>query len=33
MVKKTNASKCGKECREKEILYTVGGRVNWYTNY
>ena len=29
-IKKSSNNKCWRGCGEKELLYTVGGNVNWY---
>ena len=33
IIKKTRDNKCWQRCREKEALYTVSGKVNWYSHY
>ena len=33
IIKKTAKNKCWRGCREKGALYTVGAKVNWYTQY
>ena len=33
LIKKSTNNKCWKRCGEREVSCTVGGNVNWYTQY
>ena len=33
IINRTSNNKCGRGYREKELSYTAGGTVNWYSHY
>ena len=33
IIKKSTNNKCWRGCGKKELSYTVGGNVNWYSHY